>query len=416
MARVLVVDDEPSLRDHLGLYLSGLGYEVTTAASGREAIDLGSRFRPDVLVVDWMLTGRIHGLHVSDVLQAVDQELKTILITGFASPDLKAEAKKRHVFDFIEKPFDPNRLELALRDALEAEAPSGVQVAIPVVEVDAAGVLTYANPQGRELLAQTLAGKDAANLADLLGLGSVSDLDTASQQWMVVSPPAPQPISWHIRSKKLADARRLVVLVDSDDRQGLRDIQAVQMLLADAGPEHPRWPFPDRALVVDGTELVRRIAVAQLEQSGCICHGADTHGLALELAKRDPGIGFVILEYDMQGDLARFVRKLKDIRPDVTIVGNSDEYRRDYFTAVGVERFITKPWRIADLIDLLTGRIRECVTCSLPIPLRRPQAGEVGSSWECCGCGGRYFAVLDEDSDPDILGNVRPADNATPRA
>ena len=69
MCKVLIVDDERDYRDQLSLCLSEDELEIRTAGSGREAIDLGACFRPDVLVADWMLKNHIHGLHVAEVLQ-----------------------------------------------------------------------------------------------------------------------------------------------------------------------------------------------------------------------------------------------------------------------------------------------------------------------------------------------------------
>ena len=66
MPKVLIVDDERSYRDYLGRFLAREGHEVQLAATGREAIDGGCRFRPDVLVVDWMLKDHVHGLQVTE--------------------------------------------------------------------------------------------------------------------------------------------------------------------------------------------------------------------------------------------------------------------------------------------------------------------------------------------------------------
>ena len=117
MSKILVVDDEAGYCEELTLSLAHAGHEVETAMSGRQAIDLGARYRPDVLVADWMLRNSIHGLHVSQVLRTIRPEAQTILITGFASQHLKAEAKRFRVYDFIEKPFSLDRLHTAVRDA-----------------------------------------------------------------------------------------------------------------------------------------------------------------------------------------------------------------------------------------------------------------------------------------------------------
>ena len=60
-------------------------------------------------------------------------------------------------------------------------------------------------------------------------------------------------------------------------------------------------------------------------------------------------------------------------------------------------------------IELLSGRITKCVSCGLPLPLRRAFAGEEERNWICGNCGGRYRGVIDKDSHPDDLLSVHPA-------
>ncbi len=70
MARVLVVDDEPSYRKYLERYLIHEGYELKTAGSSTEAMRIAADFEPHVLLVDWMLKDRLHGLDVGLALRA----------------------------------------------------------------------------------------------------------------------------------------------------------------------------------------------------------------------------------------------------------------------------------------------------------------------------------------------------------
>ncbi len=56
-----------------------------------------------------------------------------------------------------------------------------------------------------------------------------------------------------------------------------------------------------------------------------------------------------------------------------------------------------------------------CNVCSAPLPLRLPRPGEVASSWECRHCGSRFYATLIDNCQPDVLTNVRPADDVHPR-
>ena len=71
-----------------------------------------------------------------------------------------------------------------------------------------------------------------------------------------------------------------------------------------------------------------------------------------------------------------------------------------------------KPWRVEDLINVLTGHIGNCIECGLPLPLRRPQPDDEAQSWVCAECGARYYAVRDEGFPVEIQRNVRQANQS----
>ncbi len=416
MSRVLVVDDEQDYCDELEVGLGRRGHEVRTAATGREAIRLGIRYRPDVLVADWMLKESLHGLHVCEALRTFAPEVQTILITGFASCDLKSKALENHIFRFLEKPFTLDEIYTAVRDAASARTPQRPRFLPAVVAVDSTGTITHANSRAGELFAQIRAGEAATTLAELFGPSAIPDFEVAAQRWVKVSPVAEQAVTWHLRSKKLPDGGWLFVLLDGEQPYYSRSHRVVRTLLEVIEPVHAPWPLEGRLLVIDHDATIRHRLSSELEARRCICHAADTHETALALFKRDPGIKFVTLDPETPGGEVRvLVRNLKTIRPDVTIVGSSGQDRREALAAAGVERFLRKPWTVEDLINLLTGRMGNCGDCELPIPLRRPQPGEVARSWVCAGCGSRYFAVLDDDFPPDVISNVRPAERVDPR-
>ncbi len=118
MARVLVVDDEPSYRKYLERYLIHEGYEVRAAGSASEAMEIATGFEPHVLLVDWMLKDRLHGLDVALALRAGNASLQILLMTGYASEDVKEQARQANVFRFLEKPFGLEEVASAVADAV----------------------------------------------------------------------------------------------------------------------------------------------------------------------------------------------------------------------------------------------------------------------------------------------------------
>ncbi|MCB0346217.1 MAG: response regulator, partial [Bdellovibrionales bacterium] len=183
---VLVVDDEEDYQRLLSECIAELGYDVRAAGSGRDAIDLGAAMRPDVLVSDWMLQGSIHGLHVSEILRIIDPSIRTILITGYASPDLEEEARRARISSFIEKPFDRVTLQAAVKRAAKKGDPERKMVSFPVIEIDELLNITYTNEDARQLL-HIGSETDALALRNYLQIESPL-LEAARSEWMEVKP------------------------------------------------------------------------------------------------------------------------------------------------------------------------------------------------------------------------------------
>ncbi len=104
MTKVLVVDDEPAYRKHLLEGLSLRGFDVEVSATERESEEIARRFRPDVLVVDWMLNAGVNGPHVAERLRELDPELRIILMSGYPR-ELLSYGGIEGVVAFVEKPF-----------------------------------------------------------------------------------------------------------------------------------------------------------------------------------------------------------------------------------------------------------------------------------------------------------------------
>jgi DNA-binding NtrC family response regulator len=117
MLRILVVDDERSYRDSLRSMLLLKGYQVETAEGDHDAVDLGMSFKPDVLVVDWMLRNHKDGLEVAEVLRAANPRMQVIVITGYPTPNIEAQVETIPYAQFLAKPFTLTDLIAALERA-----------------------------------------------------------------------------------------------------------------------------------------------------------------------------------------------------------------------------------------------------------------------------------------------------------
>ena len=117
-ARILVVDDEFSVRDSLMNWFRKDGYEVSAAANAREALDLMDETCFDVAILDIRMPD-MDGVELQSRLAQIDSSLPVIMITAFASVDTAVRTLKQGAFDYVTKPVDPDELSHLVRRALE---------------------------------------------------------------------------------------------------------------------------------------------------------------------------------------------------------------------------------------------------------------------------------------------------------
>ncbi|MGD8453155.1 MAG: response regulator [Phycisphaerae bacterium] len=412
MSRVLVVDDELRYREHIRRALARDGHEVQVAASGREGIAVGARQRPDVLLADWMLKDRIHGLHVSEALQALLPELQTVLVTGYPSADLRSQARALNVSMFIEKPFELGKLRAAVRAVGAAVPARAASSPIAVLVLDQAGALLSANPQAQALLGGDGDGRPTVDLGRQVGLGQIA---AAESRWISVAAHRLGGVAWWIRTRRTSEGWLCVVLPDG--QQQFLEHPTIALLLDLELPAPVRWPIRGRALIVDSDVWLRQSLAAEVERGGGVCHTAGDLATAMQTFARDPGIDVVVLEYGLSGDNAcEFARELRSRRVGVHIVGTSATDRSVPFARAGVISYLAKPWTIHDLAALLEDHLGVCASCGWPLPLRRPRLGETPRTWLCVGCESRYVAVMDDRHPRDVVANVRPADGGRAQA
>lgn len=113
VARILVVDDEPNIREVVGLYLRRDGHTVISAADGKEALDLFRRNEPDLVVLDLMLP-KMSGIEVCRRMNA-ERRVPLIMLTARGEEEDRIVGLSLGADDYVVKPFSPR--ELAARVA-----------------------------------------------------------------------------------------------------------------------------------------------------------------------------------------------------------------------------------------------------------------------------------------------------------
>jgi two-component system response regulator PilR (NtrC family) len=116
--RILVVDDERSMRELLAIVLRREGYEVLLAENGRSAIDLLGREPVDILISDIKMPD-LSGVDVLRAAKKIDQDILGIMITAFASTETAVEAMRLGACDYLSKPFDIDLLKMKVREKIE---------------------------------------------------------------------------------------------------------------------------------------------------------------------------------------------------------------------------------------------------------------------------------------------------------
>ena len=115
--KLLIVDDELSVRDSLGKWFHEEGYEVATAESANEALTRLAEQRWDVALVDIKMRGT-DGIELQRRMHEIDPELTVIMMTGYASVETAVAALKNGAYDYVTKPLDPDDIAHLVKNAL----------------------------------------------------------------------------------------------------------------------------------------------------------------------------------------------------------------------------------------------------------------------------------------------------------
>ena len=117
-ARILVVDDEESIRDLLRLVLTGQGYSVVTASGGEEAIEY-LEAQPFDLVITDLVMPTVNGVEVLRAAKRIDPTYPVIVITGYPSVETVTELVRLGAGDYLTKPFNVDVVIVTVAKLLE---------------------------------------------------------------------------------------------------------------------------------------------------------------------------------------------------------------------------------------------------------------------------------------------------------
>ncbi|MBL7888265.1 MAG: sigma-54-dependent Fis family transcriptional regulator [Bacteroidia bacterium] len=192
MAKILIIDDEKSIRKTLREILEYEKYQVDEAADGSEGLGLIQKNKYDVILCDIKMP-KMDGIEVLDRIMQLATDVPVVMISGHGNIETAVEAVKKGAFDFIAKPLDLNRLLVTIRNAMdksslvtetkvlkkkvsktvdmigESKAIAQIKEIIEkVAPTDARVLVTGGNGSGKELVARWLHEKSNRASAPLI--------------------------------------------------------------------------------------------------------------------------------------------------------------------------------------------------------------------------------------------------------
>ena len=192
MAKILIIDDEKSIRKTLREILEYEKYQVDEAADGAEGLALIQKEKYDIVLCDIKMP-KMDGIEVLDKIMELRIDMPVVMVSGHGNIETAVEAVKKGAFDFIAKPLDLNRLLVTIRNAMdkstlvtetkvlkkkvnktfdmvgESKAIMQIQEMIErVAPTDARVLITGGNGSGKELVARWLHEKSNRAAAPLI--------------------------------------------------------------------------------------------------------------------------------------------------------------------------------------------------------------------------------------------------------
>lgn len=113
MMKILIIDDEQSIRETLEMFLHEKGYAVVTSEDGAKGLEAVQRERPDIVILDIRLPG-ISGLEVLKRIAEKGEGIPVIMITAYHDMETTIQAMKLGAYEYIHKPIDVDELEIAI--------------------------------------------------------------------------------------------------------------------------------------------------------------------------------------------------------------------------------------------------------------------------------------------------------------
>ena len=121
--KILIVDDEHDIRRLISEILTDEGYETIESSSSKDALGALERYNPDLMILDiWLEGSGLDGIQLLQRAHSGIPDLPVIMISGHGDIETAVNAIKLGAYDFIEKPFETDRILMVIQRALDADS------------------------------------------------------------------------------------------------------------------------------------------------------------------------------------------------------------------------------------------------------------------------------------------------------
>ncbi|MFA6121738.1 MAG: sigma-70 family RNA polymerase sigma factor [Sideroxydans sp.] len=165
---VFIVDDDPSVRDALGLLLGLNGYSVAMFGDAETFLAARQLDWLGCALIDIRMPG-IDGLTLQRQLKEFGWDIPVVIMTGHGDVDSAREAFRSQAVDFLEKPIDPARLNAAIEDAFAKQSETQESQS---KQIDFSRLMDGLTPREREVLDLVVAGRHNREIAETLGISA----------------------------------------------------------------------------------------------------------------------------------------------------------------------------------------------------------------------------------------------------
>ena len=189
MAKILIVDDEESFRIVVRMLLEKEKHHILDAASGRDALRVIERDKPDLVLLDVMMPD-MTGIQVLEEIRERHPGVDVIMVTAYGNLEIAVDALRLGAYDFIQKPMDNEELLASINRCLEKRRLDEElrrlrrlnerivqKMKEGILILDREGITTFANPMAEELLGYPEGGLPGTPWRDLISPGDEKRMD-----------------------------------------------------------------------------------------------------------------------------------------------------------------------------------------------------------------------------------------------